>query len=172
MYLNSVYDVIRLFFAILSLDTIVLFLTRYFDIGGYSLNKWYDKFGIVAVLSDVTIILIGFLIANFVYPFIFEKYSLIYFLVLVVIVQAIHDFLFYIGVIVPIPLGNNQLIDVFKEYARENSYKIILGDAGLMLGSAALYEIYRNLSPMSASALATFTAYSLTYILFTKRLST
>jgi hypothetical protein len=75
MYINSVSDVAKLFFAVLSLDTSVLFLNRYLDVGGKSLNKWYDKFGLVAVLSDVTVIMIGFLIANYIYPFIFSSFS-------------------------------------------------------------------------------------------------
>lgn len=169
MYLNSVSDIVKLFFAVLSLDTSVLFLNRYIDVGGKSLNKWYDKFGLVAVLSDVTIIVIGFLIANYIYPFIFGTYSLFLFLGVVVAVQAIHDVLFYFFVIKPFPKGHNQLMDVFKEYAAENGGKIIVGDAGLMLGSAAFMEIYKRLSPMNASALAVFTTYCLTYILYTRR---
>jgi hypothetical protein len=169
MYINSVSDVIKLFFAVLSLDTSVLFLNRYIDVGGKSLNKWYDRFGLAAVLSDVTIIMIGFLIANYVFPFIFSSYSLLPFLALVVAVQAIHDVLFYFFVIKPFPKGQNQMMDVFKEYAAENGGKIILGDAGLMLGSAAFMEVYKRLSPLAASALGVFTVYCLTYILYTKR---
>ena len=169
MYINSATDVAKLFASVLSLDTSVLFLTRYFDVGGKSLNKWYDRFGLVAVLSDVTVIVIGFLIANFVYPFLFSKYSLPLFLGVVVAVQAIHDILFYLFVIKPFPKGENQLMDVFKEYAAENGGKVILGDAGLMLGSAAFMEIYKRLSPINASSLAVFTVYCLTYILYTRR---
>jgi uncharacterized protein YacL len=169
MYLNSVADIVKLFFAVLSLDTTVLFLNRHADVGGKSLNKWYDKFGLVAVLSDVTIMMIGFLIANFIYPFIFSSYSLVLFLGVVIVVQAIHDALFYFFIIKPFPKGENQMMDVFKEYAAENGGKIIIGDSGLMLGSAAFMEIYKRLSPMNASALAVFTVYCLSYILYTKR---
>ena len=169
MYINSISDIVTLFCSVLSLDTIVLFLTRYADVGGKSLNKWYDTFGLVAVLSDVTVIVIGFLIANVVYPLLFSTYSLLPFLGVVVGVQAIHDLLFYLFVINPFPHGHNQMMDVFKEYAKENGAKIIVGDAGLMLGSAAFMEIYKRLSPVGASSLAIFTVYCLTYILYTKR---
>jgi len=99
MYLNNVSDVVKLFFATLSLDTTVLFLTRYFDVGGKSLNKWYDNFGLLAVLSDVSVIVIGFLIANAIYPLIFQKFALGLYLAVVVVVQMIHDILFYFFVI-------------------------------------------------------------------------
>jgi uncharacterized protein YacL len=169
MYINSVFDIVKLFFATLSLDTTILFLTRYADVGGKSLNKWYDMFGLAAVLSDVTVIVIGFLIANFIYPFIFSSYSLPLFLGLVVIVQMIHDIFFYFGVIKPFPSGQNKMMDVFKEYAAENGGKIIFGDAGLMLGSAGFMELYKYLSPIGGGSLAIFTIYCLTYILYTKR---
>jgi hypothetical protein len=169
MYLNNVSDVVKLFFATLSLDTTVLFLTRYFDVGGKSLNKWYDNFGLLAVLSDVSVIVIGFLIANAIYPLIFQKFALGLYLAVVVVVQMIHDILFYFFVIVPFPKGQNKMMDVFKEYASENGAKIITGDAGLMLGSAAFMELYRYLSPVNAGALGVFTIYCLTYILYTKR---
>lgn len=169
MYLNNIFDIVKLFFATLSLDTAVLFLTRYADVGGKSLNKWYDMFGLAAVLSDVTVIVIGFLIANFIYPFIFSSYSLPLYLALVVVVQMIHDIFFYFFVIKPFPLGQNTMMDVFKEYAAENGGKIILGDAGLMLGSAAFMELYKYLSPVNGGSLAIFTIYCLTYILYTKR---
>jgi hypothetical protein len=169
MYLHSTSDVISLFFSVLSLDTTVLFLARYADVGGKSLNEWYDRFGLVAVLSDVSIIVIGFLIAQVIYPFLFSTYSLLPFLGVVVGVQAIHDILFYLFVIKPFPYGHNQLMDVFKDYAKENGAKIIFGDAGLMLGSAAFMEIYKRLSPIGSGSLAIFTIYCLTYILYTKR---
>ena len=169
MYLRSISDIVTLFFSVLSLDTFVLFLCRYADVGGKSLNAWYDRFGLVAVLSDVSIIMIGFLIACVVYPFLFSSYSLFTFLAVVVGVQAIHDILFYFFLIKPFPYGHNQLMDMFKAYAKENGAKIIVGDAGLMLGSAAFMSIYQKLSPFGASSLATFTVYCLTYILYTKR---
>lgn len=167
--MNGYADAVRLFFAVLTLDTVVLFGARYIDIGGKSLNEWYDRFGIAAVLCDVTVIMIGFMIANALYPLISKKFLLPLFLLLVIIVQAIHDILFYIFVIKPFPRGHNQMMDVFQDYAIENGGKILLGDSGLMLGSAAFMAVYSSLSPSAASGLATFVVYCLTYILYTKR---
>ena len=51
--------------AVTILDVIVLFFTRYFpDWLGEPLNKWYDEFQFLAVLSDVLIITIGFVLAS------------------------------------------------------------------------------------------------------------
>jgi hypothetical protein len=169
MYLRSATDVAQLFMATLSLDTSVLFLVRYLDVGGKSLNKWYDRFGLSAVLCDVSAIVIGFLLAHVVYPFVFSSYSLPLYLGLVVIIQMIHDLFFYFAVIQPFPTGHNQMMDVFKEYAAEKGGRILVGDAGLMLGSAAFMEVYRRLSPVGGGSLAVFTVYCLTYLLYTRR---
>lgn len=169
MYLRSTADVAQLFAATLSLDTFVLFLVRYLDVGGKSLNKWYDRFGLSAVLCDVSAIVIGFLLAQVVYPFIFSTYSLPLYLALVVVVQMIHDLFFYVFAIRPFPTGHNQMMDVFKEYAAEKGGRILIGDAGLMLGSAAFMELYRSLSPIGGGFLGIFSIYCLTYILYTKR---
>lgn len=169
MYLRSVADVAQLFMATVSLDTSVLFLVRYLDVGGKSLNKWYDQFGLSAVLCDVSAIVIGFLLAHVAYPFLFSSYSLPLYLGLVVIIQMIHDLFFYLFVIQPFPVGHNRMMDVFKEYAAEKGGRILIGDAGLMLGSAAFMEVYRRLSPVSGGFLGVFTVYCLTYLLYTKR---
>ena len=58
---NDVSDLPYLFFAILTLDVCVLFLARYFKVGGKYLNEWYDQFNILAVCVDVLIVFIGFL---------------------------------------------------------------------------------------------------------------
>jgi hypothetical protein len=47
--------------GILIIDIFVLFLVRYIGIGGVSLNEWYNKYGLLAVIADVFIILIGFI---------------------------------------------------------------------------------------------------------------
>jgi len=169
MYLRSLSDLGLLFAATLSFDTLVLFLVRYVDVGGRSLNKWYDRFGLNAVLCDVSAIVIGFLLAQAVYPFVFSAYSLPLYLGLVVLVQMLHDLFFYVGVIRPFPVGHNEMMDVFKEYAAEKGGRILLGDAGLMLGSAAFMELYRWLSPLGGGFLGIFTVYCLTYVLYTKR---
>jgi hypothetical protein len=163
---------ILLFFAILTVDTTVLFLTRYFPhILGSSLNDWYDRFRLLAVLSDVLVILIGFIIAQFVYTIFLRPVfgtNLVLFLFVLVLVQAIHDILFYLFVIQPLPKGHNEMIDVFKEYAKGGSI-IIGGDALLMLGSAGVALFYASQPDYVVASCSIVVSYALTYILYTKR---
>jgi hypothetical protein len=158
-----------LLLAILVVDVVVLFLTRYRpDWLGMPLNKWYTKFGAMAVLSDVTIIAIGFALARWVYNTWFAGRGLTWFLGILVVVQAIHDILFYVGLIRPFPRGVNAMMDVFKEYATSGGAKIIAGDAGLMLGSAAVFMGLEKLPMAGQWFVALLTLYALPYILYTR----
>ena len=117
------------------------------------------------------IIFIGFLITRYIYTsFIVEKfeYSLVYFLILLVAVQAIHDVFFYVGVIKPLPYGHNQMIDVFKRYAEDLGGNIIIGDALLMLGSAFIALFYKYIPSHAFISISSVVVYALTYVLFTR----
>jgi hypothetical protein len=128
---------------------------------GNSLTKWYEEFGIVAVISDCLVIVLGILIAKMLFP----SYPLVF---AAIAVQLIHDILFYLFVILPTPLGQNKMIDLFKDYANENSWKILAFDS-LMIGSTVL--IAQQLVHVKKS-LVTFLGllgvYGLTYIIYTK----
>jgi len=137
-------------------------------IGGKSLNDWYDQFGIVAVASDCLVILIGFIIARYIYTLMGVKYSLFLFLLLVVVVQALHDIFFYVAVIKPIPRGHNKMMDIFKNYADYGGGTIIVGDAALMLASAAICLFFKSQPDHVVVSITTVVGYALTYILYTK----
>ena len=169
---NKNSDLLFITLGVLVTDVIVLFLARYYpNIFGEALNTWYDKFGLAAVLSDVTVIVIGFQIARYLYTqFIAPDiltYSPLYFITLLVLVQAIHDILFYVGVIAPLPKGLNQMIDVFKEYSKGGS-KIIGGDALLMISSFLFASLFKGLPEHVSASTVLVTLYTLPYILYNR----
>ena len=165
-------DLLLLTVAILAVDVFVIFLARYYpEFWARDLNDWYDKFGLNAVISDVMIILIGFVIARYIYTiFLAPSYGWnpLLFIGLVVAVQAVHDVFFYVAVIKPIPEKHNAMIDVFKSYAKNGGANIIVGDAALMLGSAAVAIILKSQETHVVSSFAILVAYALPYILYTK----
>jgi hypothetical protein len=171
---NNTSDVYLLAFAILTVDVIVMFFARYFpQIFGEDLNKWYDDFHINAVLSDVTIILIGFQLARYVYTFWIEPtygWNPLIFVGLLVCIQAIHDILFYVYVIQPLPQGHNQMIDRLKSYSR-GGFKIIGGDAILMILSAMVAFFYKSQPEHITMFCSVLVLYTLPYILYTKKTS-
>ena len=53
--------------SILLIDVIVIIIARFTGLFGSVINIWYDKFGLNAVLADVLIIFLGFLVARWIY---------------------------------------------------------------------------------------------------------
>jgi hypothetical protein len=97
-----------------------------------NLRNWYMKFKESAVIADVLILVIGFIITTTLYPYIFgKKFNLFYYLGLLLTVQVIHDllfaFLFY-----NVPRGDNYMLDEFKKYGNEIGVKAILGDSSMI----------------------------------------
>ena len=158
--------------AILIVDVVVMMFSRHTGLLGRPLNVWYDRFGLSAVISDVFIIAIGFWLARWIYTTWFAGRGLAWFLGILVIVQAIHDILFFVGVIRPFPRGLNAMMDVFKDYAASGGAKIIAGDAGLMLASAGVFMAMERLSAPWQVAVGLLTVYALPYALTTKAVNT
>ena len=158
--------------AILIVDIVVLFLTRFFpDALGRNLNVWYEQFGLSAVLSDVFVIAIGFAIARHAYSYFFPDprapFRFWSFLGILVGTQAIHDILFYLFVILPIPRGHNRMMDVFRDYATAGG-KIIVADGAMMVASALIAMMLKSGEPSTAAFVGLTAMYTLPYILETK----
>jgi hypothetical protein len=158
--------------AVLIIDVIGIFLFRYYPkFFGIFLNEWYSKFGLIASISDIAIIIIGFIIGRLIYTFFLQKtygWNPVLFIALLLFVQLIHDILFYLFVILPIPEGRNQVIDLFKKYANEIHYNIYIGDAIMVISSAAIAMALKNYGDSITASSAVAAIYALTYILFTK----
>lgn len=172
---KNVHDWFYLITATILVDVVALFLTKYPGKDPYfnvnSLDDWYTKFGITAVLSDVTSILIGLAATRYIYTAL-NLNNPVFFILILVIFQLCHDVFFFLAVIRPIPKGENQLIDVFKAYAEENGKKILGADALLMLGSVAIAYALKSIPDHFTSTLLLITLYTLTYILYTRKAST
>lgn len=158
--------------AVLIVDLLVIFLVRYFPgFWGSTINVWYDKFGLSAVISDVLVIVIGFLLAQYLYRRFFKPsagWNLGLFLALLVFIQVAHDLLFYFGVIQPIPKGHNAMMDVFKVYAERGGSKVVVADSAMMVGSALIASGLAG-APWSATLFSgVLAAYAVPYILTTR----
>jgi len=158
--------------AVLVVDFVVILLSKYPAnspfINVNALDKWYTKFGIFAIAADVLSILIGLAGARYIYTSLDLKNPL-YFIVILVLFQLIHDVLFYLAIIVPLPTGHNEMIDVFKEYAIEMGAQILLADALMMISSAIIASVLKSSPDHITSSVALLTAYSLCYIVYTRR---
>lgn len=144
---NNVSDYLPLFNGVLITDLIVILLLNLSFIQSKVLKKWYNNYNLSAVIADVFIILIGLIITRKIYFSIFKEFDLKKFIILSVIVQIIHDILFYLFFSF-VPKGTNRMLDTFKEYASEVSFSAIISDSCMMVLSCLLssYLVNQNLN--------------------------
>jgi hypothetical protein len=171
---KMVYDLVYILVAVLIVEVVVIFLVRYSpELFGATLNKWYDIFGLNAVLMDVGIIFVGFLVARYIYTgYIKEKFAdgkwcPYKFVGTLVGVQVVHDLLFYYGIINQVPRGHNSVIDTFKDYS-SGGPKIIGGDALMMIASAGIAMLLKSQPTHIVASVGSLFAYAIPYILYTK----
>jgi len=146
-------------------DLIVVFIQKFLFTMTNSLSVWYSTFGMIAVTSDILINVLGVALAKFIAPTA-TGWSLVS---LSVTIQLIHDILFYIGVIVPLPMGHNKVIDLFKKYSSEGSWKILLADAAMITGSVLGMEyLEKEYSTDQIIFLGLLAVYALTYLVYTR----
>jgi uncharacterized protein YacL len=122
-------------------DIIIIFLVYHGGISSYYLERWYAKFQLSAVIADTLILVIGIIIARFFYRYLFSSFSIWKFTVLVVIIQVIHDILFYL-LFSYSPKGYNYMLDFFKKYAVELGPRAILGDSLMIIIATLLSSMF------------------------------
>lgn len=163
---DNIDDYLHIIAAIFIVEviTIVLSFTNITESG--FLKVWYKKYLLSAVLADVSLIFLGFVITRALYYYIFDEFSIINFILLMVAIQVIHDILFYI-MITQIPKGTNKIIDILKDYADEISYYAILGDSAMMISAALIAGYIANFDANINIIMLAFLVYILQFILYT-----
>lgn len=156
-------DLKHILSSVVWIDFLVIAISKVYPMTK-SLDIWYREFGIVAVISDCLVIVLGILIAQFLYP----NATTIGLATVSVIIQIIHDTLFYIGVILPIPKGHNHMIDIFKTYSAEGGYQILLADAAMISGTVFLGDYLKRFNEKIVTFIGLLGVYALTYIIYTK----
>jgi len=149
--------------AVVWVDFFTILLSKVFHLGK-SLDKWYANFGSVAILSDCLVIVLGILIAQFLAP----NVNTITLAGIAIGIQLIHDVLFYYLVILGLPRGQNSIIDLFKDYAVENSWKILVADSAMIGSTVLLADYLSTLKASHTSFIGLLGVYALTYIMYTK----
>lgn len=156
-------DLLHISSAVVWVDFVTMALSKVFSMTR-SLDVWYQKFGIVAILSDCLVIVLGILLAQFFVP----GASVTTLALTSVAIQIAHDYLFYILVILGIPKGHNSMIDLFKSYSAEGGYKILIADALMISGTVFLGDYLTRLDDKVVTFIGLLGAYALTYILYTR----
>lgn len=142
---NNVNNYLPILNGCINADLIIIFLLYHGIFKSRLLEKWYKKYQLSAVIADVLILVIGIILARFFYKYFFSSFSIWKFTGLAVIIQIIHDILFY-WFFKTIPTGYNAMLDFFKEYAREVGVGAILGDSFMMILACILSSYFANYS--------------------------
>lgn len=160
-------DLLSIFLAVIIIDFIVILIAKHTTFFGRQINVWYDKLGMTAVLLDVFIIIIGLLITRFIFTYFSLTFSTIKFIIIALIVQIFHDFGLY-KLFIENHKGGNLILEIYKEYAKENGAKIILADSMMVIGSCLLAMYLKSIPNYINTTLLIFTIYLLPYYVYKK----
>lgn len=129
------------------------------------LSKWYQSFGLGAVLSDVTVIVLCVVISKFIYPYFFSKFNILNLIGLAVSIQIIHDFIF--GYIIStFDIGKSPILNIFKSYIKNGGYYIILVDSFMIISTILIMKYLEKFSKDINIFILILSLYILTYILY------
>ena len=161
---NNINDYLPIITAILIVEIIGIMLT-FSNMLGKNLKLWYQQFLLSAVLADIFIIFLGIILARAIYYYIFDTFSIINLILIILVIQIIHDILFYL-IIITIPRGSNKMIDLFKDYADEVSYRAILGDSMMIIAAVLIASYLANFDANINIIILVVLIYLLQYILY------
>lgn len=97
-----------------------------------SLTKWYKKYRLSAMMADILIGVLYILLGRYIVSKFKLDVGLTSFAAICVGIQVIFDFLFYFFFSV-VPYKSNDMLDFFKEYAKETKIDAIFGDSVLVI---------------------------------------
>jgi hypothetical protein len=163
---DNIDDYLPIITAILIVEIITIILSFTNITESKFLKVWYKDYKLYAILADVSLIFLGFVITRALYYYVFDEFSIINFILLMVAIQVIHDTLFYL-MITSIPKGSNKIIDILKDYADEISYWAILGDSMMMISSALIAAYIAYFEVNTNIIIFAFLVYILQFILYT-----
>ena len=154
-----------IFMGALTVEFIFLVMIRYFPVFfGKPVSQWWTTYGLSAIICDVSIMVLGVLLARYIYTKMEWKWSLTKFLVLIVAIQVIHDFLLYVLVINPLPKGHNAIFDLFKKYSA-SGWKILLADAIMIILTVLFGLYYTSITDVNQYMALFLILYTLPYFL-------
>lgn len=109
------------------------------------ISKWYKKYRLSAMIADILIGVLYLLLARFIVYHFKLDVDLFKFTLLALVVQIILDFTFYLFFSI-IPKGNNDMLDFFKQYAKEVGVNALLGDSILVIVGVIISAFLNNKS--------------------------
>ena len=161
-HFENVADYLPILNSVLLVDLAGIQLLINGAISSKKLGKWYQTFQLNAVMADVLILVIGIVITRFIYPYLFNSFSLFSFVLLAMGIQIIHDFGFF-AFFQWFPSGKNGMMDLFKEYAKEIGIRAVISDNVMIAVSVVMASWLASFSINTNIVLLIFILYLFPY---------
>jgi len=130
---NNKFEYVPIITANIYADLLIIFITfsQFYYISS-SLEGWYKKYRLSAMIADILIGVLYMLLGRFLVFKFGLKFGLTAFAGLCVAIQIFFDFLFFIFFTL-VPKGSNDMLDYFKYYAKDVGVNALLGDSCLVI---------------------------------------
>ena len=165
---NNKFEYIPILTANIYADLFIIFVAFskiYFNIK--SLEGWYKKYRLSAMIADILIGVLYMLLGRYVVYKSGVEIGLTSFAAICVFIQIIFDFLFYMFFSI-IPKGSNNMLDFFKVYSKEAGTGALLGDSFLVL-MAVILSAFLNQASYDTNIVLLITSIYLTpYFIYMK----
>ena len=165
---NNKFEYIPILTANIYADLFIIFVAFskiYFNIK--SLEGWYKKYRLSAMIADILIGVLYMLLGRYVVYKSGLEIGLTAFAAVCVFIQIVFDFLFYIFFSI-IPKGSNNMLDFFKGYSKEAGTGALLGDSFLVL-MAVILSAFLNQASYDTNIVLLITSIYLTpYFIYMK----
>jgi hypothetical protein len=143
---NNKFEYIPIITANIYADLFIIFITFskiYIKIK--SLEGWYKKYRLSAMIADILIGVLYILLGRYLVYKSGQNIGLTAFASICVFIQVIFDFLFYIFFTI-VPKGSNDMLDFFKGYAKEAGAGALLGDSVLVIMAVIISALLNQTS--------------------------
>ena len=160
-------------YVIGSASLFTLFLSviaaRIGGLGGLTLNTYFDMFGLEGVLSNTMLVTLILQISRYFYTVFYgasgKAWSPFVFICIVLVLQVLHDLLFYYGVINILPSGKNEMVDMLKQYAAENKLKAVGAHSTFLIVTAIVAMVMKDMTDLQQLIIPGVVLYMLPYFL-------
>jgi hypothetical protein len=165
---NDKFEYIPIITANIYADLFIIFVTFakiYINIK--SLEEWYKKYRLSAMIADILIGVLYILLGRYIVYKSGLQVGLTAFAAICVFIQIIFDFLFYIFFTI-IPKGSNNMLDFFKGYSKEVGAGALLGDSFLVIMAVIISALLNKSSYDSNIVFLIISIYLTPYFIYMK----
>ena len=165
---NNKFEYIPIITANIYADLFIIFITFskiYIKIK--SLEGWYKKYRLSAMIADILIGVLYILLGRYLIYKSGLNIGLTAFAGICVFIQIIFDFLFYMFFTI-VPKGSNDMLDFFKGYSKEAGAGALLGDSVLVIMAVIMSSLLNQSSYDTNIVLLIMSIYLTPYFIYMK----